>query len=68
MIKLKEYFQPGNLYKDRECYVLGIYKFSELNSKTLPFFKKNPVLGKKGQDFSEWAHALELINQKAHLT
>ena len=46
-------------------------KFSDIDEKIIPFFRKNKLLGVKLQDFvrSDWCKAAaELIKNKAHLT
>ena len=42
--------------------------FRTLFPKFPPFFKQNPILGNKAQDFSDFCLALELMKLKAHLT
>ena len=47
-----------------------VTKFSDIDEKIIPFFRKNKLLSVKLQDFvrSDWCKAAELIKNKAHLT
>ena len=66
--RIKEYFDCGAVYQDRESFKIMVTKFSSLRDKIIPFFKKYPILGLKSQDFEDWCKVAELINNKTHLT
>ena len=62
------YFQAGTIHKERECYVFKVSKFSDLQTKIIPFFKQYPILGNKAKDFNDWQKILEILNHKPTLT
>ena len=53
MRSLINYFNSGNVFKNQDTYIFDVSKISDLNSKIIPFFKEYPILGSKGQDFSD---------------
>jgi hypothetical protein len=83
MRSLIEYFDCGNLYKDREAFEYRVEKFSDIENKIIPFFSKNRIPppptphmcglgvgehGVKFLDYLDWCKAAEFIKNKAHLT
>lgn len=68
MRSLIEYFDCGNLYKDREAFEYRVEKFSDIENKIIPFFSKNRIHGVKFLDYLDWCKAAEFIKNKAHLT
>ena len=68
MKSLIEYFDCGNLYKDREYLIFIVRSFSDLTGKIIPFFVKNPIIGVKSLDFYDWCKVAELMKEKKHLT
>ena len=68
MRSLIEYFDCGNLYKDREAFEYRVEKFSDIENKIIPFFSKNLIHGVKFLDYLDWCKAAELKKNKAHLT
>ncbi len=68
MRSLVDYFNIGNVFKNKDTYIFEVSKNSDLNSKIIPFFKEYPILGSESQDFSDWVQVIELINNKVHLT
>jgi len=49
MKSLIEYFDGGNVYKDREAVYFKITKFNDLTNKVIPFF--DPLHGVKRLDY-----------------
>ena len=47
---------------------LVVTKFSEVNEKIIPLFKKHPIHGVKALDFADFCEAAEIIKTKEHLT
>ncbi len=68
MRSLIEYFNSGNIFKNGDCFVFKVSKFSELDKKIIPFFKDYPILGAKYLDFHNWLLVFYLMKNKAHLT
>jgi hypothetical protein len=68
MKSLIEYFNCGNLYKDREYLIFVVRKIYDLTDKIISFFVENPIKGVKSKDFEDFCKAAELIKTKAHLT
>jgi hypothetical protein len=46
----------------------GVYKFSDIVEKIIPFFNKYPILGVKNYNFQDFCKIAELVSNKAHLT
>lgn len=63
-----KFFECGHVYSYKEHSEYVCQSFKDIESKILPFFIKNPVLGVKYLDFKDWCKVAELIKQKAHLT
>ena len=68
MKSLIEYFDCGNLYKDRECLTFIVTKFSDIYEKIIPFFNKHIVVGEKLLNFTDWCRVAEIVKSKGHLT
>lgn len=68
MRSLIEYFECGNLYKDRNAWEYRVEKFSDIETKIIPFFSKYKIQGVKLLDYLDWCKAGELIKTKTHLT
>lgn len=45
-----------------------VTKFSDIDEKIIPFFKKYGIFGVKLEDFEDWSKAAELVKNKTHLT
>ncbi len=45
-----------------------VRKQSDIFYKVIPFFKKFPLIGKKGKDFGLFCQAAEIFKRKDHLT
>jgi hypothetical protein len=68
MRSLMEYFDCGNLYKDREVFHYRVGKFSDIENKIIPFFKEYPLQGVKANDFADFCKVAELMVSESHLT
>ena len=68
MLHLIEYFNCGNLYRNKEIIEFGVQKLSYIENKIIPFFKKYSIIGIKSQDFDDWCKVAEMMKQKKHLT
>jgi hypothetical protein len=51
MINIKDYFNCGYLYKNKEVFNYRVETFYDIQDKIIPFFKKHPILGVKLLDF-----------------
>ncbi len=69
MKSLIEFFKSGYIsYRSSEILDYRVTKFSEIENKIVPFFKKNPILGVKSKDFDNFCKVVELMKKKKHLT
>ena len=69
MRSLIEYFDCGNVYKDKDSIAsFQVQKFSDIELKILPFFSKHRIGGIKFLDYLDWCKAAGLIKNKDHLT
>lgn len=66
--KLISFFEGGRLERTGSAFSLVVTKLSLINKKIIPFYKAYPILGSKSLDFNDWCRAVELKNNKAHLT
>lgn len=48
--------------------VFSITKFSDIKSKTIPFFSLYPIQGVKALDFADFCLVEEIMSVKGHLT
>lgn len=70
LTQLQEYFGGiGEIYlaRKREVAKYSVHSFKDLN-KLIPHFEKYPLLTQKAADLFLFKEALNLINNKAHLT
>lgn len=67
---LIQYFNCGNVTKNRDAFDYRVIKFTDIVNKIIPFFKnnKNLVLGIKAKDFDSFCKAADLMKYKKHLT
>jgi len=65
---LIEYFDCGNIYKDKDMVTYRVQKFSDIDNKIMPFFSKHRIGGVKYLDYLDWCKAVELVKNKDHLT
>ena len=68
MSSLIEYFNCGNVYRNKNTFEFRVIKFDDIIDKILPLFKKYPVLGVKFKDFEDWCKIAVLMKNKSHLT
>ncbi len=68
MENLINFFNCGRLEKIGTAYSLVVTKLSLINEIIIPFFKTYPILGSKSKDYKDWCKAVELKNNKVHLT
>ena len=69
MISLIDFFNCGHLnIRNNNCFNLTVRKFTDLDTKIIPFFKKYPIIGDKLLNFQDFIEASKLINNKDHLT
>ena len=68
MRNLVEYFNCGNLYKNRQTFNFIVAKFLDITDKIIPFFQKYTLEGVKSKDFEDFCKIAELVKNKAHLT
>lgn len=62
------YFQCGNIYKDRNYTVYLVVNFSDILNKIIPFFNQHKILGSKFYDFLDWCLVANIIKQSEHFT
>lgn len=65
---LIDYFDSGNIYKNRETFELVFAKFTEIENKIIPFFAKYPIGGIKLLDFQDFCKVANIMKEKGHLT
>lgn len=70
MDKLIDFFGAGRYHnnENREWASYECSKFSDINSKIIPFFMEYSIVGIKAQDFKAWCKIAKLIEAKSHLT
>ena len=55
------------MYKNNNCFNLTVRKFSDINTKIIPFFIKYQIRGNKYLDFQDFCKVSKLIKDKKHL-
>ena len=70
MKSLISYFDCGYIKIRKKATGLDfiVTKFSDINEKIIPFFKKYSIRGVKAIDFADWCTVVELMKEKKHLT
>lgn len=68
MRSIIDYLGCGNIQVGDHAVYFRVDKFLDINEKIIPFFDKYPLLGIKSLDYLDWCKAVELINNKDHLT
>lgn len=66
--RLVHYLDCGRVSINREAIYFDVTKFSDLNNKVIPFFKKYKIEGVKYKDFCDFCKVAELMETKSHLT
>ncbi|MGC9602303.1 MAG: LAGLIDADG family homing endonuclease [Minisyncoccia bacterium] len=63
------YFQKDTRPNHQHCYRFEVFRWEELQTKVIPFFKKHTLkLKSKRNDFEVFCLMMELLSKKAHLT
>jgi hypothetical protein len=65
---LVQYFNCGNVTKNRDAFDYRVTKFVDIVDIIIPFFNNYPTLGIKAKDFKGFCQAADLIKDKKHLT
>jgi len=67
---LVNYLGCGGYYlvSGRDLGKFIVTRFSDIESKIMPFFDKYPLQGVKSLDYADWCRVAELIKDKKHLT
>jgi hypothetical protein len=70
MNSLINYLDCGRITnkKDKEAVIFEVNKFSDLNEKIIPFFKKYSIEGYKKANFCDFCKIALLMQDKRHLT
>jgi hypothetical protein len=56
------------VYLTEEAVNLQVISLSDIQKVVIPFFKKNPILGVKSLDFSDFCEVARIIEAKDHIT
>ena len=63
------YFDCGKIYKkNKKVFNYRVVKYSDLETKIIPFFLKYKLKGVKYKDFQDFLQIAELMKNKVHLT
>ena len=65
---LINFLECGKIYKRGEILEFKVFKFSDIDDKLIPLFKKYPIQGVKAQDFEDLCYVAEMMKDKKHLT
>jgi hypothetical protein len=73
---LKDFFGCGSVYFQKDtrpnhqnCYRFEVFRWEDLQTKIIPFFKKHsPKFVSKKHDFEVFCEMMELLSKKKHLT
>lgn len=57
-----------NLRKNKLAGDFIVFKLEDLNSKIIPFFLKNSLLGSKSSSFNDFCLGVKIMNEKGHLS
>lgn len=74
--QLKEFFGCGSIYfqkdsrpRHQNCYRYEVFRWEDLHSIIIPFFKKHPLMFvSKRHDFNVFAEMMDLLMQGHHKT
>lgn len=69
MIAINEYFgNSGGVYdKPNDMCVVAFRRISILKAVIIPFFKRYPLIGVKGLEFTKWCKLVEILDQKQYI-
>ena len=72
---VKDFFGCGAIYINRRydnhkenIYRYCVRNFKDINEKIIPFFRTNPLLTYKKNDFETFCRVIEMIKNRQHLT
>jgi hypothetical protein len=54
--------------KNNNCFDFTVRKFTDIDTKFIPFFSKYPIVGEKLLNFQDLVDVSKLIKNKEHLT
>lgn len=67
--QIQLYFGVGKIYKQgKNAYQYRVSSIKDLNNCIIPHFINYPLIGQKRADFDLFKQAVDLINQKKHVT
>ncbi len=71
---LQRFFDCGKIYRNRrrdnhkeDLLRFNVYRFEDLRTKIVPFFKENPLRTSKRDNFEKFVRIIELMRQRRHL-
>jgi len=67
MKRISDYLNCGNIYINRNAVDFIVLKLEDLN-RIVSLFNKHPIRGIKYLDYLDFSNAVELLNNKEHLT
>jgi LAGLIDADG endonuclease len=53
---------------NKEYFEFRVEKFTDIETKIIPFFVKYPIVGQKQLDFQDFCRVAKLMKEKAHIT
>ncbi len=63
------YFQKDTRPNHQHCYRFEVFRWEDLQTKIIPFFKKNKLqLASKKHDFDLFCLMMKMLSKKEHLT
>ena len=72
---LRRFFGCGKIYRNRrrdnhreDLLRYNVYRFDDLRTRIVPFFRRNPPRTSKRQNFEKFVRIIELMEQRKHLT
>lgn len=68
MNKLLTFFNCGRFESGGSATNLVVTRLSDLTGTIVPFFKEYPIQGVKFKEFADWMKAVEMVQNKEHLT
>lgn len=73
--EIKDFFECGRIFVNRRydnhtenLYRYCVRAFADLKEKIIPFFEENPLRTVKKRDFEKFKTAIQLMNNRVHLT
>jgi hypothetical protein len=62
------YFNCGTVSEQKNMSIFDVQSFQDIQTKIVPFFLANPILGIKALDFESWCRVVDLISNKLQFT